>query len=82
MNIHKELKANKIKTFLIILLFPLVLGVLFYASLWALFSFAQPANSSVPVYRQVNYWASLVLPIVAVISILWMLISLCRINGR
>lgn len=75
MNIHKELKANKIKTFLIILLFPLVLGVLFYASLWALFSFVQPANSSVPVYSHVNYWASLVLPIVAVISILWMLIS-------
>lgn len=75
MNIHEEIKANKIKSVLIILLFPLVLGALIYASLWLVLSFGHTPQSPRPLYVEVHYWAGMILPIISVLSILWMVIS-------
>lgn len=75
MDIHAEIASNKRKTILIIIAFPLILAALLYATLWIMFSFITPPEGGVSVAGQVHSVALTVLPILSVISLLWMLIS-------
>lgn len=74
MDIHGEIKANKIKTIFIIILFPLILGGLLYGTLWLVFA-NMPVDPKASTFDTVNSWAGVILPVISVISILWMLIS-------
>ena len=75
MNIHEEIKANKIKTVFIVLLFPLVLAALIYATLWLILFLSHSPEDITPLSAKVNSWAAMILPIISLISIAWMVIS-------
>jgi Zn-dependent protease with chaperone function len=75
MLIYDHIQKNKTKIFLITLLFPLVLSVLIYITLLVMHFFEGPVVDGMNVLQRTNSLASIVIPIVFVVALVWMGIS-------
>ena len=75
MLIYDHIQRNKTKIFLIVLLFPLVLSVLIYITLFLVHIFEGPVVDGMNVLQRTNSLALIVIPIVFVVALVWMGIS-------
>lgn len=75
MDIYGEISSNKRKTILIILAFPLILAALLYATLWIFYAFSYTPETGQSISGQVHGLFLTVLPVLSIISVVWMMIS-------
>ena len=75
MLIYDHVAKNKTKIFLITVLFPLVLSVLIYGTLYLVYFFEGPVVDGLSVFERTNALALIVIPLVLVIALVWMCFS-------
>lgn len=75
MLIYDHVAKNKTKIFLITLLFPLVLSVLIYGTIYLTYFFEGPIVNGMSVFQRTNSLALIVIPIIFIVALVWMGIS-------
>lgn len=75
MLIYDHVAKNKTKIFLITALFPIVLSVLLYLTLFLVFLFDGKYVNGMSVLERTNSLALIIIPVVFVIALVWMVIS-------
>ncbi len=75
MLIYDHVSKNKTKIFLITLLFPLVLSVLIYGTIYLVYFFEGPLVNGLSVFQRTNHLAGWLIPAIFVVALVWMGIS-------
>lgn len=72
MLIYDHVSKNKTKIFLITLLFPLVLSVLIYGTIYLVYFFEGPLVNGLSVFQRTNHLAGWLIPAIFVVALVWM----------
>ena len=72
LNLYNEIASNKRKTVFLILLFPLVLAGLVYATVFLVYYFKASSSPNATMYlHEFNYVASIIIAVTTVLSLIW-----------